>query len=368
MKESTTRSFGRLTLALLLGLGFSLSLAMLAGAQQALVSEPAAAPNFAPATDSAIQQSCTLPATVTTADELYDCITAANAGTGGTITLGADIDLTTLTTSPLPQITSTITLEGVGYIIDGGGSVRIFNVGSSGNLTVNQATLQNGSATYGGGIYNGGTLMVSNSTLSNNTGSAGGGIYNTVGTTTVTNSTISGNDAVSIGSGGGGMMNTNYGILTVSNSTFSGNTAPGSGSALFASDPSTVNFAGNIFAGGDNCDIRGTLNDNGYNLSDDGTCTNGGTGSATNATLNLSALSGGVHTPQPGSDAIGAIPNGTSVNNNGVTLACNGTTTDQLGSTRPINSGGDCTSGAVEVTPLSLSHKVYLPLVTRNGP
>ena len=43
--------------------------------------------------------------TVTTADELYDCITLANANenpspTADTITLGADIDLTSLTASP----------------------------------------------------------------------------------------------------------------------------------------------------------------------------------------------------------------------------------------------------------------------------
>ena len=69
----------------------------------------------------------------------------------------------------------------------------------------------------------------------------------------------------------------------------------------------------------------GTLNDNGYNLSDDATCTNGGTGSATNATLNLGALAdnGGptlTHLPGAGSDAIGAIPNGTTISNNGTTL------------------------------------------------
>ena len=55
---------------------------------------------------------------------------------------------------------------------------------------------------------------------------------------------------------------------------------------------------------------------------------------------NLGALAdnGGptqTHLPGAGSDAIGAIPNGTSITNNGVTLACNGTTTDQLGEYTP---------------------------------
>ena len=73
-----------------------------------------------------------------------------------------------------------------------------------------------------------------------------------------------------------------------------------------------------------------------------------------------------MHTPQAGSDAIGAIPNGTTFDNNGVMLACNQTTTDQLGNTRPINSGGDCTSGAVEAsTPLAVTLGWFL--AQRNG-
>ena len=84
----------------------------------------------------------------------------------------------------------------------------------------------------------------------------------------------------------------------------------------------------------------GTLNDNGYNLSDDATCTNGGTGSATNATLNLGALAdnGGAtltHLPGIGSAAINAIPNGSCTLN-----------TDQRGISRP--QGSACDSGAVE--------------------
>ena len=248
--------------------------------------------------------------TVTTADELYNCITEANINGAGldTITLGADIDLRTLTIRPLPQITSTIVVEGAGYAIDGGDSIRIFNVGASGDLTVNQATLQTGYASdNGGGISNSGTL-------------------------TVTNSTISGNTAYN---NGGGIYNNSTGTLMLTNNTFSGNNAYNAG-GLF-NDGGTVYIAGNIFEEtyGGNCANTGTLNDNGYNLSDDASCGFTGTGSANNATLNLGALSGGVHTPQAGSDAIGAIPNGISINNNGVTLACNGTTTDQLGSTRP---------------------------------
>ena len=105
----------------------------------------------------------------------------------------------------------------------------------------------------------------------------------------------------------------------MTNSTFSGNSAPNGGGIYSQWQHSCiwrgislrpVQVATTVSTYG------GTLNDNGYNLSDDATCTNGGTGSATNATLNLGALAdnGGptlTHLPGAGSDAIGAIPNGT---------------------------------------------------------
>ncbi|MCA9967899.1 MAG: right-handed parallel beta-helix repeat-containing protein, partial [Anaerolineales bacterium] len=312
--------------------------------------------------------------TVTTADELSECITLANANespspTADTITLGADINLSTA----LPQITSEITLEGANHVIDGGwdgvpGSPtgrRIFTVNLGGDLTIKDTILQNGSAregggisnngrltvmnstissnyayspignAYAGGIFNNGTLAVTNSTISGNSAINGAGIGNS-GTLTVTNSTFSGNSAYFDGGGifnsgtltvmnstfvgneaqynwGGGINN--YGTLRVTNSTFSGNSATYGGgiynyrggltatnSTFSGNDAingggiynsSTAYLAGNVFAAGlngDNCTNSGTLTDNGYNLSDDGTCTNGGTGSVINAALNLGTL------------------------------------------------------------------------------
>jgi hypothetical protein len=295
--------------------------------------------------------------TVATADELYNCIAKANGNSTGldTITLSAGITLTTLTTSPLPTITTGITLEGAGYVIDGGNSVRIFKVSSVGNLTVNQATLQNGSATVsGGGIENYGVVTVTRSTLSGNIANSGGGIYNE-GTLVVTNSTFSGNTA----SDGGGIENEG-GTLTVSYSTFSGNAAPGNGGSIVNWSGGTVNLAGNIFeagANGENCyTVGGTLNDNGYNLSSDTSCVSGGAGSVTDATLKLGSLAdnGGdtlTHALPVGSPAIDAIPNG----------SCS-VGTDQRGISRP--QGSACDSGAFE---LDSGVDVYLPIVVKNN-
>ena len=126
-------------------------------------------------------------------------------------------------TALLPQITSEITLEGGGFTIDGDGQYRIFNVGSGGDLTVNNVALINGLTTavpfqdggagiisYGkltvkstlfkgnsshrqGGairVNRGGSLEVINSTFTDNTSPKGSAVY-TIGTSTkITNSTI----------------------------------------------------------------------------------------------------------------------------------------------------------------------------------
>jgi hypothetical protein len=115
---------------------------------------------------------------------------------------------------------SNSTLSGNSALYTGGG---IYN---NGTLTVSNSTLSNNS---GGGITNGGTLTVSDSTLSGNLAEFGGGIDSS-GTLTVSNSTLSGNCA---GGGGGGIYN--YGMLTVSDSTLSGNCAGGGGGGISTS-------------------------------------------------------------------------------------------------------------------------------------
>ena len=60
-------------------------------------------------------------------------------------------------------------------------------------LTITNSTISGNQANNGGGIYNSGTLTITSSTVSTNTTGLGGGIYNNGGTLTIVNSTISGN-------------------------------------------------------------------------------------------------------------------------------------------------------------------------------
>jgi hypothetical protein len=109
----------------------------------------------------------------------------------------------------------------------GGG---IYNVG--GTVIVSDSTLSGNDALYnGGGIYNiGGTVTVSSSTLSGNSARFGGGIYNSGGIVTMSNgSTLSDNAAYHAdypwAGGDGGGLDNDGGMVTINNSILSGNTA-----------------------------------------------------------------------------------------------------------------------------------------------
>jgi parallel beta-helix repeat protein len=156
---------------------------------------------------------------------LVDAVTAANtdaavggcpAGSGAdTIELTTDVTLATIdnngTSGPgdngLPLITSDITVEGAGFVIErdpGAPPFRFFQINSPVSLTLNDVTLSNGSTGStgaGGAIYSRyATLILTNSTVSGNTAGGGGGIWS-YGPTTLTKTTVSGNTA-SVNAGG----------------------------------------------------------------------------------------------------------------------------------------------------------------------
>jgi hypothetical protein len=106
---------------------------------------------------------------------------------------------------------------------------------------------------YGGGIGNGGTLTITDSTLSGNWAVSGGGISHVGFTLTITDSTISGNYAS--GNGGGifseACCNINT-ITTITDSTLSGNSAGANGGGVFShgwdSTAFRVTSIGSLFA------------------------------------------------------------------------------------------------------------------------
>ena len=236
--------------------------------------------------------------------------------------------------------------------LDGGQGTQLFSVASGGKLALNDLTLHDGAGSEGGAIDNNGSLTVTDSTLSGNVG-MGGAINNNgtlmvsnssfsdnstpndgvggaiaslaFGSVTVTNSTFSGNSASgSYGLGGAiaccgtvssGGPPSSGGSLTLTSSTFSGNSAAGGGSSIFL-NVGTIELGADIFANsssGSNCYLYGgTVDDAGYNVDTDGSCTSGKMGdTSANPSLGSLANNGG-RTPTfallAGSPAIGAIP------------------------------------------------------------
>jgi hypothetical protein len=224
-----------------------------------------------------------------------------NAASGDTIQLSVTGVITLA--SALPQIGNNLAIIGPGadrLAVSGGGAVQVFwieqgatvslagftiqdandsegAVTNFGTLTLNHMLVRNNVGTeYSGGILNESALTVTNSTFSGNTGSSGGAILN-FGQLVVTNSTFSGNAATY-----GGAIYSNVdvfdppGRIDVTNATFSGNNGT-SGGGIYNDANSTLTIKSTLFAGnnGGNCTLGGPVTSQGYNLSDDSTCTSG---------------------------------------------------------------------------------------------
>ena len=242
---------------------------------------------------------------VNTEPELKSAINDANSNSeADTITISADITLT----GALPDITSTITIEGGGHSIDGDGNYRVLSIGSDGDLTLQNITLTKGYADpSGGGVYNEGTLTITGSEISGNSAKGwGGGIYN-LGTLTVDNTTISDNSANRMY--GGGV----YNVLeaTVTNSTISGNTAYGYGGGVYnegtlhITDSTVSDNTSSEKDGGGVCN-EGTLTITGSeivsNSADDrgGGVVNAGTLHITHTTIASNTVTASPYTPSHG--------------------------------------------------------------------
>ncbi|MDY6785808.1 MAG: DUF4347 domain-containing protein [Cyanobacteriota bacterium] len=125
---------------------------------------------------------------------------------------------------------------------------RIFRIRGNNNVTFDALTIRNGNAdgNRGGGIFNDstGTLTLTNSTVSGNEARfAGGGIFNDgTGTLTLTNSTVSDNEA---GFGSGGIFS--QGAVTLTNSTVSDNSAAKNGGGIYSN--STVTLTNSTVSG-----------------------------------------------------------------------------------------------------------------------
>ncbi|MEM9080871.1 MAG: choice-of-anchor Q domain-containing protein [Verrucomicrobiota bacterium] len=125
----------------------------------------------------------------------------------------------------------------LGLTIEADQNDRAIEINSGHTVTLDSLTITGGDlAGSSGGILNNGDLTLQNCTLSNNTATSGGGILNN-GNLTLLNCTFSDNTATT----GGGLANLDPATCIIDSCTFSQNTATGRGGAIFAQGTVTLN-------------------------------------------------------------------------------------------------------------------------------
>ncbi len=195
---------------------------------------------------------------------LADAITAANtdSATGGCaagsgadeLRLTADVDL--LTALPVIANGSTVTIRGNGFRVQrdaGAPDFRIFEVPTSGDLTLDNIEVSGGAASKGAGVDNAGVLTVIDSAITGNavSGFGGGGGISTIGSGSLTlvGSTVSGNSAFN-----GGGIQVFSGTVLVSESHVDGNQATARGGGIYQYGGSlnvlSSTISGNTVSGG----------------------------------------------------------------------------------------------------------------------
>ena len=180
--------------------------------------------------DFGLTNTCNMSITVTNANDdgagsLREAITRVCSG--GTITFDADYEIHVLSTLTIGK---TVTIDGSGHTvtISGDNARRVFEIQSTGVVTLRHLSITNGlTVNNGGGISNAGWLSVVDCTMTGNKAWVGGAIYNT-GTLSVEDSTLSGN-TTSKGGVGGAICNNSGGTATIENSILTGNSADDGG-------------------------------------------------------------------------------------------------------------------------------------------
>ena len=199
------------------------------------------------------------------------------------------------------DITSDITIQGDGaqdsmIAATLTTSDRLFDVRSSGDLTLQGLTLQGGSEGSGGAVSVDGTLQATDVVFDGNSASANGGaiyasgdvtlnrvalinnsstnlggaifVVGTATDVTINNSTISGND-----SGSGGGIQLQSGTLTIDHSTIANNDSTTTGGGLKVIGSASATVSNSIFAdntsGSGGKDIDGTIASGGHNIIED---------------------------------------------------------------------------------------------------
>ena len=261
-----------------------------------------------------VDSNCSLAQAITSANsDSSPGASTCEAGSGAdTINLSANVTLS----ADLPQVTTTMTIQGGGHSIDGGDTYHIFSVTGNGNLTINNATLSDSKANSrsllsGGAIYvSGGAVTLSKSRITSSSAVNGGGLAasGSGARVTISNSTIDNNSAEDSNNPvGGGLYFVNGATATLSHISLYNNSNSGnSGSGIAVLFTNNVKLRNSIVsdssAAVDCYTLSSAFAENTGNLIDDNTCS-----PASNGDPKFGSLTGGpgYYPLQSGSAAIG---------------------------------------------------------------
>ena len=326
-----------------------------------------------------VNADCPLPAAVTSANtdsssHDLDCVPGSGddeiilPSGGGTTTLTGTLN-----------ISSNITITGNGHIISGGGTVRVISIGtSSGRLTLNNVTIENGWATggssFGGAIrITAGALTVNNSTFKNNravsnsAGARGGAVYAAIAIT-IRNSTFSGNSATNdtdTGTGTGGAIALYHGGTTPSeliHLTVAGGNTADSGAGVYTHGSARFNLRNSIIANNNGTEDLNCQSDT--DLTVTASLVETQTSECPAATLTGDPVLGSL----TGSPAYFPLGDTSPAIGAGDSMYC--TAADQIGNTRPDPAGSSCDIGAIESArgmPLATETPTSTPAATNTA-
>jgi CSLREA domain-containing protein len=187
---------------------------------------------------------------------LRGAINAAN-GNSGADTITFSVTGTILLGSALPNLSDDVTISGPGANVltvkrdpSAATQFRIFTIDSGKTVNISGVTISGGSLPFpdaggginGGGISNSGALTITNSSISGNNAVNSGGIDNN-GVVNLTNSVVANNHANN--GAGGGIANNGCAFcgraLNINNSTITGNSALRFGGGISSNAPLTIN-------------------------------------------------------------------------------------------------------------------------------
>lgn len=290
------------------------------------------APTMTPAPTAApahfrIDASCTLGSAIKSAN--------SNTAHDGCPAGGDGYDSITLTEhiilqDDLDAIASAIRIDGAGFSISGDDERQLFSVSSSGDLSLSNISLVNGSALAGGAVNNDGALSISHAYLADNSSSGAGGAIHSTGRLIISNSTFADNDSAA----DGGAIYIADGTAWLSHVTLNNNRSETSGHLHLAAG--TVNMRNSLIAGADDSSLCvGALSENLGNFIQDGSCSPAHSGDPLLGNLTMPPVGGAYFSLLDGSPALGS----------GDDYFCSQYPRDQLNAPRRAR---DCHIGAVD--------------------